>query len=101
MFDLAKRMGNKAVVHLRFQHMPAAKTLALEKVSGKEFEGLLKDFVAYEGMPLMLLSNFAPQFGIFSGAITTFKGLLYLPNNVNVKFKSQDLKKLKIKEPLV
>ena len=45
----------------------------------------------------MLLSNFAPQFGIFNGAICSFKGLLYLPNDVNVKLKTQDLKKLKVK----
>ena len=101
MFELAKRMGNRAVVHLRSQHMPEANSSALELVSGKQFQGLLKDFVAYEGMPLMLLSNFAPQFGIFNGAICQFKGLLYLPDDVNVKLKSQDLKKLKITDLVV
>ena len=49
----------------------------------------------------MLLSNVAPQFGIFNGAICKFKGLLYLPDDVNVKLKSQDLKKLKITDLVV
>ena len=37
MFELAKRMGNRAVVHLRSQHIPAAKSSALELVSGNNF----------------------------------------------------------------
>ena len=95
MFGLAQHLGDKAIVHLKSSHMPATRSSALELVSGKQFEGLLKDFVAYEGMPLMLLTNFAPQFGLFNGAICSFKGLLYLPNDVYVKLNPQDLKKFK------
>ena len=101
MFGLAQHLGDKAIVHLKSSHMPATRSSALELVSGKQFEGLLKDFVAYGGMPPMLLTNFAPQFGLFNGAICSFKGLLYLPNYVYVKLNPQDLKKLKIKNLVV
>ena len=105
MFDLAKRLGNKPIVHLKSIHMHVNKILALEKMSVKEFGGLLKDFLAYEEMPLMLLNNFAPPFGLFNGAICTFNGLLYVPNEISMKLncsvlKSRKLRNLTVQQPL-
>ena len=57
--------------------MPRNRTSALETVTPKEFQGMLKDFVAYEGMPVMLLQNHVPKFGICDSCICLFKGSLY------------------------
>ena len=46
-FEDAKRYGNKPIVHLRSIHTPVAKASALEKLSGKDFQGMSKDFLAY------------------------------------------------------
>ena len=68
--------NKKPVVCLKAAHMPLEKASSLAQASGKQFEGMLSHFVACEGMPIMILSNLAPQFGLFNGATCTFKGLL-------------------------
>ena len=97
MFDLAKRLGNKPIVHFKAAHMPQSKAPALEMVSPKEFQGMLIDFVAYEGMPVMLLQNIAPQYALYNGSIVKYKGVLYLTDEIEVKLKSSELSKLKIR----
>ncbi len=94
-FDLAKNMNDKPIVHLQSLHMPMDSSASLAMISGKEFEGLLKDFLAFDGMPLMLLTNTAPQFGLFNGATCLFRGLLYLPDHPIVTLTSSELKKAK------
>ncbi len=101
MFDLANRMGGKPIVHIKAMHIPENKAASLERVSAKEFEGMMKNFVAYEGMPTTLLQNIAPQYGLFNGAICKFRGLLYLPDNINVKLRSSDFKNMKMKNLVV
>ena len=90
-FDHSQRYG-KPVVHLQCLHTPVQNAPNLAKVSGKEFEGLLNDFVACENIPLMLLTNIAPKFGLFNGATCYFKGLLYLPDDAEVHLTSEQLK---------
>ena len=51
MFALTKRLGNKPIVHWKSIHMPANKMSSLEKISGKEFCGLLKAFVSQVRLP--------------------------------------------------
>ena len=58
---------------------------------------MLKDFVAYEEMPLMILENIAPQFALFNGSIVKYKGALYLTEDIEVNLKSSELMKLKMK----
>ena len=98
-FSVANRLG-KPIVHIKASHSPASKAPALKTVSGKEFGGMLTDIVAYEGMPMMLLTNWAPHFGLFNGAIGKFKGLLYLTEYIDVKLKPAD-KKFKFKDMVV
>ena len=57
--------------------------------------------MAYEGMPVMLLSNLATNFGLYNGAITKFHGLLYLPDDFTVKLKESDFNKLCLKNLVV
>ena len=90
-FEFAKRYGNERITHLRSVHSPATKASALERLSAKVFQGMSKDFIAYEGMPVMLLTNIAPQFGLFNGSICKFKGLLYLPDLFSIKFKKHQI----------
>ena len=87
MFELVQRLGNRPIVHLKSAHLPESQNASLEMLSGKEFQGVLIFFVGFEGMSLMQLTNFAPQFGLFNGAICNYKDLLYLPENVSVKLK--------------
>ena len=87
---------NKPVVCLKAAHMPLEKASSLAQASGKQFEGMLSHFVACEGMPIMILSNLAPQFGLFNGATCTFKGLLYLPDNADVQITKKDFQNLKL-----
>jgi len=90
-FDYSK-MYDKPVVHLESLHMPVKSAPNLAQLSGKEFEGLLKNFLACCDIPLMLLTNMAPQFGLFNGAITNFVGLLYLQDDAELSIKSDKLK---------
>ena len=83
---------DKPVVHLQCLHTPVAKASDLAKVSGKEFEGLLNDFVACEDIPLMILTNIATKFGLFNGAICYFKGLLYFPDDAELHLTPDQLK---------
>ena len=94
-FDLTKHY-KKPIGHIRAMHCPIKKSSALEKISGKEFQGVSTHLIVYEGMPLMLLANIAPQFGLFNGAITHFKGFLYLPDNLIVKLRACELRDLGI-----
>ena len=57
---------------------------------------MLSHFVACEGMPIMILSNLAPQFGLFNGATCTFEGLLYLPDDADLDITKNDFQKLKL-----
>ena len=90
-FDYSK-MYDKPVVHLESLHMPTESASNLAQLSGKDFEGLLKNFLACCDIPLMLLTNMAPQFGLFNGAITNFVGLLYLKDDADVFINSTKLK---------
>ena len=101
MFNLASRLGNKPIVHFKASHMPQNKSPALEMVSPKEFQGMLKDFVAYEGMPLMLLQNIAPQYALYNGSIVEYVGVLFLTDDIEVKLKSSELLKVQIKNLVV
>ena len=51
--------------------------------------------------PNMLLANIAPHFGLFNGAITYFKGFLYLPDNLIVKLRACELRDLGIQNRIV
>ena len=73
MFDLASRLGNKPIVHIKANHMPQYKASSLETVSPKDFQGTLKNFVAYDGMPVMLLQNLAPQFELLMGLLGSLR----------------------------
>ena len=99
-FELAKRAG-KPIFHIRSLHSPVSKSSALEKVSAKEFQGISKDFLAFEGMPCMILSNMTTQFGLYNGAICSFKGLLYLPDTVFIKLKVSEVLKLVLRDKIV
>ena len=90
-FDLATRFG-KPIVHLQASHMPHTKASGLKNVNPTEFQGMLANLVAYEGIPIMYLRNLAPQFGLFNGAIGRFKGLLYLTEAIEIKSKPSNLK---------
>ena len=85
---------NKPLVHLKAMHMPVAKHATLCQISGKQFEGLLPNFLACTGVPLLLLTNIAPQFGLFNGAICTFKGLIYSHDDAEVTLHSSILKRM-------
>ena len=87
--------NNKAVVHLKALHIPVQHASNLEHVGAKQFEGLLKDFVACQDIPTMLLTNIAPQFGLFNGATCYFEGLLYLPDDVDINLTKADFQKMK------
>ena len=45
-------------------------------------------------MPIMILTNIAPQFGLFNGSICSFKGLLYLADFFSIKLKKLEVRKL-------
>ena len=75
-------------------HIPEDNSANLSKLSGKQFEGLHKDLLACIDVPLLLLTNIAPQLGLFNGAICHFKGLLYLPDHPDITLKTCDLKKI-------
>ena len=51
-------------------------------------------------MPIMLLSNIAPQFGLFNGATCFFEGLLYLQDDTDLQITRQDFKALQLSEKL-
>ena len=89
-FDLANRRG-KPIVHIKTSHLPHSKASDLKTVSPKEFQGLLTDLVAFEGMPIMLLNNWSPQHGLFNGSIGKFKGLLYLTETIEIQSKPVNL----------
>ena len=72
-FNLATRFG-KPIVHLQASHMPHTKASGLKNVNPKEFQGMLSNLVAYEGIPIMYLRYLASQFELFNGAIRRFKG---------------------------
>ena len=95
-FELAKRAG-KPIFHIRSLHSPVSKSSGLEKA----FQGVFKDFLAFEGMPCMILSNMATQFGLYNGAICSFKGLLYLPDTVFIKLKVSEVLKLALRDKIV
>ena len=97
MFDTASRLGGRPIVHIKSGHMPQNKRHLLEQVSAKEFQGMLKDFVAFENLPIMLLENISPQLNLFNGSICKFKGLLYLSDNITVKLRSADFRTLQVK----
>ena len=42
----------------------------------------------------MILTNIAPQFGLFNGSICSFKGLLYLADFFSIKLKKLEVRKL-------
>ena len=76
-FDFAEK-NNKPVVHLKAIHTPIEHASVLQQAPGREFEGLLKDFVACKDLPILLLQNIAPQFGLYNGVTAYFNGLPYL-----------------------
>ena len=78
-------------------HIPSQNRHNLSKASGKEFEGLLKGFLACKDIPIMLEDNIAPQFGLFNGATCYFHGLLYLPDDLDVSINKNDFDKMKFK----
>ena len=88
---MANKMG-KPIIHIRASHMPSHKAHGLKSVSPKEFQGMLTDFIAYDSMPTMLLQNINPRLGLFNGAIGKFRGVLYLTESVQIKFKPSDKK---------
>ena len=51
--------------------------------------------VACKDVPLMLLRNIAPQFGLFNGATVYFHGLLYLPNDVDLQITIESFNQIK------
>lgn len=57
---------------------------------------MLSHFVACKGMHIIILSNLAPQFGLFNGATSTFKGLLYFPDDADLDITKNDFKKLNL-----
>ena len=63
---------HESVVHLELRHIPNSRAHNLQQISGKQFEGVLSNFVACKGMPIMILSNLAPQFGLFNGSLLAF-----------------------------
>ena len=79
---------------------PFDRTSALEQLPGRQFDGLLKDFIACKDLPVMLLTNIAPKFGLYNGARCYFHGLLYLPDDVQITMTKQDFMNLKIKNLL-
>ena len=96
-FDFADK-HNQSVVHLASEHLPKSKAPNLQQISGKQFEGVLSNFVACKGMPIMILSNLAPQFGLFNGSTCTFEGLLYLPDNANLEISKKDFQYIKFND---
>ena len=85
--------NNESLLHLTSMHIPSQNRHNLSKASGKEFEGLLKDFLACKDIPIMLEENIAPQFGLFNGATYYFHGLLYLPDDLDVNINKADFEK--------
>ena len=96
-FEFAKN-NDKAVVHLKAIHVPFQQACNLENVGGKQFEGLLNNFVACQEIPLMLLTNYAPQFGLYNGATCYFVGLLYDPVDADISLTKEDFNKIKLLE---
>ena len=94
-FEFAKN-NDKPVVHLKAIHVPFEHACNLQNVGGKQFQGLLNNFVACEDIPIMLLTNFAPQFGLFNGATCYFVGLLYEPVDEDLSLTNEDFKKMKL-----
>ena len=91
-FDFAEK-NDQPVVHLKAIHTPVERTSILEQAPGREFEGLLKDFVACKDLPILLLTNIAPQFGLYNGATLYFHGLLYLPDDLDLTLTASGFKK--------
>ena len=96
--------NNQPVVHLKALHMPIQHASILQRAPGRQFESLLKDFVACKDLPVLLLQNFAPQFGLYNGATCYFHGLLYLPDDADITLTKESFKKIKmdvnyVKEP--
>ena len=74
------------VMAVNAQHIPAKKAAKLQKVSPKEFRSVQSVFVTCSGLPLMLLENLAPAFGLFNGAHVEFVGPLHLNDDWQVTF---------------
>ena len=96
-FELGK-LYEQPIVHLQSIHMPLQNSVRLSEISGKNFEGLHKHFLACKNVPLMLLTNYAPQFGLFNGATCYFKGLAYLDDEPDVTLKISDFKMMKFQD---
>ena len=55
-FNLASRFG-KPIVHLRASHIPHTKAPGLRNVNPTEFQGMLSDLVAFDGIHILLLKS--------------------------------------------
>ncbi len=93
-FEFAKK-NDKPVVHLKAIHIPCRHSSILEHANAKQFEGQLKDLVFCEDIPVMLLTNIAPQFGLFNGSTCYFRGLLYLPHDADINVTREDFNNMK------
>ena len=98
-FEFAQK-NKEAVVWLKAAHMPIKDAPDLAQVSGKQFEGVLSHFVACKKMPIMILTNLAPQFGLFNGATCSFEGLLYLQDEAELQITKKDFQTLHLSEKL-
>ncbi|XP_043205862.1 uncharacterized protein LOC122372571 [Amphibalanus amphitrite] len=72
------------------QHIPARKAQKLQKLSAKEFRAVPSVLFACRGLPLMLLENVAPSFGLFNGSQVEFVGPLYLEDDLLVTISRRD-----------
>ena len=78
--------------------MPIEKAAILQRTPGSQFESHIKDFIACKDLPMLLLTNFAPHFGLYNGSTLYFHGLLYIPDDADITLTKETFEKIKITE---
>ena len=96
-FDFAEKY-NKPIVHLQSIHTPIEHESVLAAAPGREFASLLKHLVACQDLPMLLLTNIAPHFGLYNGATLYFHGLWYCPDDADITVTKEDFHKIKLNE---